>query len=169
MKVSKKVTTTIDTVNEWNGRIFSWLIIPLVLITVMEVICRRFLGSPTIWSFEVLKQIYAFHFMIVAAYGLLHKSHVAIDVFTMNLSEKKQAILDIVTYLIFFMPFSIICVWESYLFAAESWAVGERTWSVFAPIIYPIKTVVVITFILLFLQGISEIIKRVLILKGETI
>lgn len=169
MKVAKKFITIVDGVNEWTGRIFSWLIIPLVLITVMEVICRRFLSSPTIWSFEVLKQVYAFHFMIVAAYGLLHNSHVSIDVFTMNLSEKKKAILDIITYVIFFIPFCTVCIWESYLFAAKSWAVGERTWSVFAPVLYPIKTVIVITFILLLFQGISELIKRVYIVKGETI
>jgi len=166
MDLAIKITRVIDTISEWTGRIFSWVIVPIVLITVMEVIMRRFLNSPTIWSFEILKQLFGLHFMIVAAYALLYGSHVSVDLVTMNLSTKKRAVVDIISYILFYFPFVIICIKESYSFAAASWAVKERTWSVFAPIIYPIKTVIVITFILLLLQGISEFIKKVYLVKG---
>jgi len=159
----------LDSISEWTGRIFGWVIVPLVLLTVMEVILRRFLNSPTIWSFEVLKQLFGLHFMIVAAYALLYRAHVSVDVFTMLLSEKARAILDIVTYLIFFFPFCLVCIWQGYSFAARSWAMRETSWSVFHPPLYPIKTVIIITFILLTLQGISEVIKRVYIIKGVKI
>jgi len=159
----------LDSISEWTGRIFGWVIVPLVLLTVMEVILRRFLNSPTIWSFEVLKQLFALHFMIVAAYALLYRAHVSVDVFTMMLSEKAKAVLDIITYLIFFFPFCLVCIWQGYSFAARSWAMRETSWSVFHPPLYPIKTVIVITFILLTLQGISEVIKRVYIIKGVKI
>jgi TRAP-type mannitol/chloroaromatic compound transport system permease small subunit len=165
----KKLVKLLDSISEWTGRIFGWLIVPLVLLTVMEVILRRFLNAPTIWSFEVLKQLYALHFMIVAAFALLYRSHVSVDVFTMMLSEKTKAILDIITYIIFFFPFCIVCSWQGYAFAARSWAMKETSWSVFAPPLYPIKTVIAITFILLILQGISEVIKRVYTLKGVKI
>jgi TRAP-type mannitol/chloroaromatic compound transport system permease small subunit len=163
----KKLVKFLDSINEWTGRIFCWLVVPLVLLTVMEVILRRFLGSPTIWSFEVLKQIYALHFMIVAGFGLLYGSHVSVDIFTMMLSRRARAILDLISYLIFFFPFCAICIWQGYLFAARSWAMKETSWSVFAPPLYPVKTVIVVTFILLALQGISECIKRVYVIKGE--
>ncbi len=162
----KTVVRLLDSISEWTGRIFGWVIVPLVLLTVMEVILRRFLNTPTIWSFEVLKQLYGLHFMIVAAFALLYRSHVSVDVFTMMLSKKAKAILDIITYSIFFFPFCIICVWQGYSFAARSWAMKETSWSVFAPPLYPIKTVIVITFALLILQGISDVIKRVYIIKG---
>jgi TRAP-type mannitol/chloroaromatic compound transport system permease small subunit len=166
MNFAKKISGFCDTINEWIGRIFSWVIVPLVLLTVMEVIMRRFLGTPTIWSFEVLKQLYGLHFMIVAGYGLLYGSHVAVDVFTMVLSKRKKAILDLVSYLLFFFPFVIVCIWQGYSFAARSWEMKETTWSVFAPPVYPVKTVIIIAFILLLIQGISEVIKRVSIIKG---
>ncbi|MGC9323252.1 MAG: TRAP transporter small permease subunit [Desulfomonilia bacterium] len=162
----KALVKLLDTISEWTGRIFGWVIVPLVLLTVMEVILRRFLNSPTIWSFEVLKQLYALHFMIVAAFALLYRSHVSVNVFTMMLSQKSKAILDIVTYFIFFFPFCIVCAWQGYSFAARSWAMKETSWSVFAPPLYPIKTVIIITFILLILQGVSEVIKRVYLIKG---
>jgi len=166
MSFAHKISRFCDTINEWTGRIFSWVIVPLVLLTVMEVVLRRFLGSPTIWSFEVLKQLYGLHFMIVAGFGLLYGSHVSVDVFTMALSKKKKAILDIISYAIFFFPFVIVCIWQGYSFAARSWAMKETTWSVFAPPVYPIKTVIILSFILLLIQGISEVIKRIYIIKG---
>ena len=166
MDLLRKIAKSFDTINEWVGKIFAWLIVPLVLLTVTEVVMRRFFGAPTIWSFEVSKQVYSLHFMIVAGFGLLYRSHVAVDIFAMRLPRRKRAILDIVGYVLFFFPFCIICIWQGYSFAARSWAMKEETWSVFSPPIYPIKTVIVITFILLLLQGIAEIIKRVFILKG---
>jgi len=165
----KKLVKFLDSINEWTGRIFCWLVVPLVLLTVMEVILRRFLGAPTIWSFEVLKQVYALHFMIVAGFGLLYGSHVSVDIFTMMLSKRARAILDLVSYLLFFFPFCTVSIWQGYLFASRSWAMKETSWSVFAPPLYPVKTVIVVTFILLALQGISECIKRVYIIKGEEI
>ena len=165
----KKLVRFLDSINEWTGKIFCWLVVPLVLLTVMEVILRRFLGSPTIWSFEVLKQIYALHFMIVAGFGLRYGSHVSVDIFTMMLSNRARAILDLISYLVFFFPFCIVCIWQGYSFAATSWAMKETSWSVFAPPLYPVKTVIVVTFILLAIQGISECIKRVYIIKGEAL
>ena len=165
-EVLLKVRQTADSLNDWIGRIIAWLIVPLVLLTVMEVIMRREFGAPTIWSFEVLKQIYAVHFMLVAAYGLLHGAHVSVDVFTQILSLKKQAVLQLISYLIFYFPFCIVCVWQGYIFAATSWKMKEHTWSVFAPAIYPVKTVIVVTFALLLIQGVSQVIKMIFIIKG---
>jgi TRAP-type mannitol/chloroaromatic compound transport system permease small subunit len=166
MDFARKISRFCDAISEWTGRIFGWVIVPLVLLTVMEVTLRRFFGAPTIWSFEVLKQLYALHFMIVAGFGLLYGSHVSVDVFTMVLKEKTKAILDLISYVLFFFPFIIVCIWQGYSFASRSWAMKETTWSVFAPPVYPIKTVIIITFILLLIQGISEVIKRIYIIKG---
>ncbi|MFH2131295.1 MAG: TRAP transporter small permease subunit [bacterium] len=158
----KKVAKGIDRLNEAVGNIFGVIIIILVVLTVMEVILRKFFNSPTIWSFEVLKQLFALYFMITAAYGLLKGSHVAVDVFTRLLSDKWKAFVSICSYIIFFFPFCLICTWYSYDYAMISWGMREHSWSVFAPALYPIKTVIVFTFGLLLLQGIAEVIKNVL-------
>ena len=165
----KKVSSLLDSIIEWSGRIFMWAIVPLTLLSVFEVVTRRFFGTPTIWSFEVIKQIYGFYFMMVAAYGLLHKSHVAIDIFTMKFSEKKRAVIDLLGYIVFFFPFVIVCLWKGYLYALDSWIMKETSWTIFSPPLYPIKTVIVISFLLLILQGVSECIKNVNILRGVEI
>lgn len=160
MVILRKISNSIDIANNFIGRIFLWAIVPMTILPVIEIIMRRFLGSPTIWSFEVITQIYGAYFMMVAAYGLLFKSHVSIDIFTSKISKKKQRFLEIVGYAVFFFPFVIICLWKSFLYALESWQMMETSWSAFAPPLYPIKTVMFVAFLLLLMQGISEIIKK---------
>lgn len=161
-----KYINKIDLLNEWMGKIFGWCIILITLLSVFEILARRVFNDPTIWGFEVSTQIFGLYFMIIAGYGLLHGSHVSIDVFTYYLSPKKRAILDIFSYVIFFFPFTLVCIWQGYLFAAKSWAIKETSMSVFGPPLYPIRTVIVLTFILLLLQGVSEVTKKIFFLKG---
>lgn len=166
MIVLKKVSNAIDKLNDQVGNVFGVIIVFLVVLSVMEVILRKFFNSPTIWSFEVLKQLFALYFMITAAYGLRKGSHVSVDLFTRLLSERKKAMVSIFSYLLLFFPFCIVGAWYGYQYAATSWAMNEHSWSVFAPPLYPIKTVIVITFVLLLLQGVSEVIKNVIIIRG---
>lgn len=168
MNVLKRIETAIDKLNDMVGNVFGIIITFLVVLTVMEVVLRRVFNSPTIWSFEVLKQLFALYFMITAAYGLLKRSHVAVDVFTRLLPTKWKAGVSIFSYLVFFFPFCTVCLWYGYLYAAKSWGIHEHSWSVFAPALYPVKTVIPITFALLLLQGISEVIKSVFIIMEST-
>lgn len=156
----------IDVFNEWVGKIFSWAIIALTLLAVIEVIERVVFNSPSVWGFEVTTQIFGFYFMVIAGYGLLYGSHVSIDVATHYLSPRKRAIVDIVAYLIFFFPFTLVCIWNGYFFAAKSWAIKETSMSVWGGPVYPIRTVIFVAFILLFLQGVSEVAKKIIFLKG---
>lgn len=165
MKVLKKIETSIDKLNEMVGSVFGVIITFLVVLTVMEVVLRKFFNSPTIWSFEVLKQLFALYFMITAAYGLLKGSHVAVDIFTRLMPDKWKAGLSIFSYVIFFFPFCSVGFWYGYLYAAKSWGMHEHSWSVFAPALYPIKTVIPVTFALLLLQGVSEVIKSVFVIR----
>ena len=85
MDLLRKIAKSFDCINEWVGKIFAWLIVPLVLLTVTEVVMRRFFGAPTIWSFEVSKQVYSLHFMIVAGFGLLYPGHRRLRPFLLSL------------------------------------------------------------------------------------
>ena len=163
------VAKYIDILNEWIGKIFSWAIVVLTLLAVFEVIERVVFNSPTIWGFEVATQIFGLYFMIIAGYALLHGSHVSVDVFTYYLSPRKKAIIDIFAYLVFFFPFTLVCIWHGYFFAAKSWAIKETSMSVYGGALYPIKTVIFVSFVLLFLQGVSEVVKKIVFLtKGKT-
>lgn len=158
----------LDEINGWVGRICSWTIVAISLLVVTEVIMRRFLNHPTIWNFEVVKQLYGFYFLILAGYTLLHRSHVAIDLVHEKLKPRSQALLDVISYLIFFFPFCTVMFWQGVSFAKTSWQMKETSWSVFAPPLYPIKTVIPAAALLLLIQGASMFIRQLhLLVKGE--
>jgi TRAP-type mannitol/chloroaromatic compound transport system permease small subunit len=160
----------IDLISEWTGRICGWVILPLMMLVVIEVVLRYFFNHPTIWNFEITVQLYAFHFMIVAAFALLHGSHVAIDVFSQMLSKRAKAILDVITYTIFFFPFLIIVLYQGIKYSAKAWILLEKSWSSFQAPLYPIKTVIPLMAFLLLVQGIAIFIRSLYFaVKGEEI
>ena len=168
METLRKYIKTIDSINEWTGRIFCWVMLPLVCITIYEVVGRKFFNSPTIWVFETSNQLYGLHFMMGSAFALLHGSHVNVDVFYRYLTPKGKATIDIIGFLIFFFPFCIIIIWKGTQFAAQSWAMLEVSQSVFHPPLYPIKTVIPIAGVLLTLQGSTIFIKKLFfVTKGK--
>lgn len=126
MDTLKNLAEIIDKVNNWVGQLFSWSIIVIMILIVFEVISRWVFNSPTIWGLEVITMVYGFHFMMVAAYALLHGSLINIDLLYRYLPERKKAILDILTYLLFFFPFVIISIIYGFEFALESWKGAER-------------------------------------------
>lgn len=161
------LSAKLDKISEWTGRIFSFIVVPLTLLIVFEVVTRRIFNKPTIWTFELSNFLFGSHFMLVAAYGLLHKTHVSIDIFTARLSPKSQETLLLAAYFLFFFPFLMAILIYGIQVAAISWAIGEESWSVWHPPLYPVKTVIPITAGLLIIQGLSDVIKKVIFLRGD--
>jgi len=166
----KTVLNGIDQISEWSGRIFVWLVIPLAILVVFEVISRRFLDAPHIWSTEVIDFIYGPHFMLVAAYTLLYKAHVRIDVIYDKFSPTVRGILDIITYMVFFFPFCIIVLYQGVIFAGTSWSIGETSESAALRIVPLVKTVIPVSIGLLLAQGFAAYIRAIIqTIKGEDI
>ncbi len=164
----KRMLAVADAISEWVGKAASVLIVAITLIVVYEVVTRRFFGAPTIWTFETSNQLYAAHFMLTAAFALLHGAHVSINVIYDRFSHRARAALDVVSYVIFFFPFCIVVLWQGIIFAQTSWQMKETSWSVFAPPLYYVKTVIPVTAVLLLLQGLAIFIRRLhFALKGK--
>jgi len=160
----------LDNVSEWTGKIFIWLIIPLTALVVFEVISRRVFNMPHIWAPEVTDFIYGPHFMLVAAYTLLHRGHVSIEVIYERFSPKVRAILDCFTYLVFFFPFLIIVFTQGILFAYTSWSIGETSESAALIVVPGVKTVIPVAFLLILIQGLANFIRRVIfVIRGKEI
>jgi TRAP-type mannitol/chloroaromatic compound transport system permease small subunit len=157
----------IDTVSEWAGRIFAWMVILLMGLSVYEVITRRFLGKPTIWTFDVIGYLFAATILLLMGYTLLYKAHANVDLFYEKVSPRAQAVLDIVTYVLFLGIFVVVFFINGVRFAATSWSMMEKTASAFNFYVFPAKTLIPLGAFLLILQMVSEIIKRVVFLtKG---
>lgn len=102
--------------------------------------------------------------MLVAAYTLAHNEHVSIDLITSKFSMKKQALINIITYLLFFFPFTVILLVQGTRFAKASWEIWEKAWGVCNFPMYHFKTVLPVAALLLFLQGLVVFFRQVNIL-----
>ena len=166
----KSLLKFLDGFSEWSGRIFMWLVVPLAILVVFEVIARRFFSSGHVWSTEVIDFIYGPHFMLAAAYTLLYKAHVRIDVIYGKFSPRTRGILDIITYMVFFFPFAIIVLYQGVIFAHTSWSIGETSDSAALRIVPLIKTMIPVSIGLLLIQGIATYIRAIMqTIKGEEI
>ena len=168
MDTLKTIVKFIDGLSEKVGSVASWLLLGLVALSCFEVFTRRVLGSPTIWTHEILSYIFCSTILLLMGYTQLYKGHANIDVFTEGMSKRKQVILEVVNFVIFAFPFVLIMLWNGTVFAATSWMMQERTPSAFNGIIYPAKTLFPVGFALVFLQLVADFIKKIVYLaKGE--
>jgi TRAP-type mannitol/chloroaromatic compound transport system permease small subunit len=159
----------IDSISDWSGRIFCWLAVPLMVGTTYEVIVRYAFNAPTIWAYDLSYMLYGAHFMLGAGYTLLKGGHIRTDVFYEKWSPQRKGTVDALLYLLLFFPGMIFFFWMGFQEASHSWQIGERSdASPWRPILYPLKTVLPVTALLLLVQGVSEFIKSThLALKGR--
>lgn len=168
METIRGIVHKIENISEWCGRIFSWFIVAVILLSVFEVFTRRLLGKPTIWTHETLSYLFCASIMLTMAYTLKYKQHVVVDLIYGRLKPKTKAILDVITFVFFLGFFSVIYVWNGTVFAATSWAMLERTPSAFNFYVFPAKTLLPVGVFLLLLQGLSDFLKNIVFLvKGE--
>ena len=168
MVALQKILWIIDSISEWSGRIFMWLIVPLTLLVVYEVIWRYAFRSPHIWAPEVTLFLYGPHFMLMAAYTLLHHGHVRIDIIYGKFPPRVRGVLDICTYLVFFFPFCFFIMQQGWLYAATSWAQNETSGSAALPVVPYVKMVIPITAAMLLLQGFATFLRSImLVVRGE--
>jgi TRAP-type mannitol/chloroaromatic compound transport system permease small subunit len=159
----------IDKISTWVGQAFSWLIVALTLLISWEVFSRYALDHPHPWAFDVMIIMYGTMFMMAGAYTLAKNGHVRGDVLYGFFKPRTQATLDLLLYVLFFLPGVFALAWAGYTYAAESWAINEHSnITSDGPAIYPFKTIIPIAGAFLFLQGIVEIVRCVIcIQQGE--
>ena len=156
----RAVVGAVDRVAEWSGLLFCWLIVPLVLAMVYEVIARYAFNAATIWSYDIAYMTYGSHFMLGAAYTLLRGGHIRTDIFYMNWSPRTQGIVDASLYLFLFFPGMALFFWMGLQEALQSWDIREVSdASPWRPPLYPFKTVIPVAAALILVQGVSEFLK----------
>ena len=159
----------IDGISTWVGKTAAWLIVGLMLLVCAEVFKRYMLNMPTAWIFDASNMLYGSLFMLCGAYTLAQNAHVRGDFLYSSFRPRTQAALDLVLYVVFFIPGIAALVYAGYSYAADSWRIGEHS-SVTAdgPPIYHFKSIIPIAGGLVMLQGFAEIIRCVVCLKtGE--
>ena len=158
-----------DRVSTWCGKAFAWLIIVLTVIVCIEVFKRYMLNAPTDWMFDATTMIYGALFMMCGAYTLAQNGHVRGDFLYGSMKPRTQASLDLLLYVVFFLPGITALVYAGWDFAHASWVIREHVSDTAdGPPVYPFKAVIPIAGTLVLLQGLAEIVRCVVCLKtGE--
>jgi TRAP-type mannitol/chloroaromatic compound transport system permease small subunit len=158
----------VDEISTWAGKTAAWLIIALMLVVCVEVFKRYILNMPTAWIFDFDNMIYGTLFMLCGAYTLAQNAHVRGDFLYSSMRPRMQASLDIVLYIVFFLPGVAALIYAGYDYAWLSWRINEHSMTAGGPPIYHFKTVIPIAGALILLQGIAEIVRCVVCLRtGE--
>jgi TRAP-type mannitol/chloroaromatic compound transport system permease small subunit len=163
------VLHTIDGISTWVGKTFAWLMVVLMIVVCVEVFKRYILNAPTAWIFDAENMLYGTCFMLGGAYTLAQNAHVRGDFLYSSMRPRTQAGLDLVLYIVFFIPGIAALIYSGWVFAVESWAINEHS-NVTAngPPVWQFKFMIPLAGIMVMLQGIAEIIRCVVCLRiGE--
>ncbi|MFM2065208.1 MAG: hypothetical protein RLZZ584_117 [Pseudomonadota bacterium] len=165
----QKLLLTVDKISTFVGQAFSWLIVALTFMITWEVFSRYALDHPHSWAFDAMIIQYGTLFMMAGAYTLSKAGHVRGDVLYGFFEPRTQATIDLILYIIFFIPGVFAMTYAGYYFAAESWAINEHSnITADGPPLYHFKSVLPLAGGFLLLQGVVEIIRCVIcIQQGE--
>jgi TRAP-type mannitol/chloroaromatic compound transport system permease small subunit len=157
---AERLIRAVDWVSYWTGKVFAWLIVALTFVVSIEVFKRYILNAPTAWIFDFNNMLYGTLFMMCGAYTLAAGGHVRADFIYIYMKPRAQASLDLILYIVFFLPCMLGLIYAGSGFAADSWRIGEHsTVTSEGPPVYHFKTVIPIAGVLVMLQGAAEIVR----------
>ena len=155
----------VESLSTWIGKAFAWLIVALMVMVCVEVFKRYIINMPTAWVFDVSNMMYGTLFMMAGAYALSQDAHVRGDFLYGSMPPRRQATLDLILYVVFFLPGIIALTWSGWVYAGEALKIRETTFNATPLPIYPFKFIIPIAGATVLLQGISEIIRCIVCLR----
>ncbi|MDO8606819.1 MAG: TRAP transporter small permease subunit [Phaeospirillum sp.] len=167
MKSLLSLSALIDGVNERVGRTVQWLILLMVIISSGNAVVRYIFSTSSNAWLEVQWYLFSTVFLLCAGYTLLRNEHIRIDVVCGRLSRSKQIWIDILGTVFFLFPMVITIMWLSWPMFMKSFLQGEMSGDAGGLLRWPIKLAIPVGFLLLLIQGVSELIKKIAILTGH--
>lgn len=156
----------IDRINTFLGRSVMWFILLAILVSAGNAIVRKaFDISSNAWL-ELQWYLFGWAFLVAAAYTLLRNEHIRIDIVSNALSKRTRNWIDILGHLFMLLPFTVLMIYLSWPFFYRAFRSGEMSGSAGGLVIWPGRLAILVGFILLFFQAISELTKRIAIMRG---
>ncbi len=157
----KNFLLAVDRASTWIGQAFAWLVLALTCLISWEVYSRYIMNNPHDWTLDGQIMLYGTLFMLAGAYTLSKNGHVRGDVLYSFFEPRTQAWVDLLLYILFFLPGIVALTWAGWTFAQESLAIRESTFSATPLPLYPFKFMIPLAGLMLLLQGLVEIVRCV--------
>jgi TRAP-type mannitol/chloroaromatic compound transport system permease small subunit len=162
----ERIVQIVDQVSVALARLSKWIIVLMMLVTSFEVVMRYIVKKPTIWAWDLNIQLFAAAIMLGGAYTLREDAHVRMDVLVSSLSPRARAWLDVWTFALFAMGV-IILTWGGWEMAWMSIKARERMPTVWAPPYYFMKMLVPLGGVLVMVQGVADVLKKLKFLMAR--
>ena len=167
MQTLRSISKTIDQVNTRLGKLIAWLIFVAVAVSTVNALIRKIFDTSSNSWLELQWVLFGFVFLLCSPWTLLSNEHIRIDVISAKLPKRARDWIDIVGHVAFLLPFALVMILTSGPFALRSILGNEQSGNAGGLPQWPAKTLIFVGFIVLFVQGLSELIKRVAIMRGE--
>lgn len=162
---TQQLLHAVDSLSTWVGKAASWLIVLLMLVVCVEVFKRYALNAPTAWIYDANNMMYGSLFMLAGAYTLAHDGHVRGDFLYGSFKPRTQAWVDLVLYVVFFLPGVLALTWAGWTYFQDSLAMHEQTFNAVPIPLYPFKFIIPVAGAIVLLQGLSEMLRCVVCIR----
>ncbi|WP_201860244.1 TRAP transporter small permease subunit [Microvirga soli] len=163
------LSRVIDSINERIGKVAAWAIVVAILVSAINAIIRRIFGVSSNAWLELQWYLFGAVFMLCAAWTLKANEHIRIDIISNKLSKRGRDTIDLIGHLFFLLPFVALMLYLSFPYFFNSFRSGEVSSNAGGLLIWPAKGLILLGFISLAFQWLSELIKRVAIMNGQLV
>jgi TRAP-type mannitol/chloroaromatic compound transport system permease small subunit len=161
-----KVSRGIDAFTRWMGKRLAWLILLAVVISAVNAIMRKTFDISSNSWLELQWVLFSIVFLLCSPWTLLDNEHIRIDIVSNALSKTTRNVIDVVGHAFFLIPLCVVMIITGGPFFMRSFEVNEQSGNAGGLPQWPAKSLVIIGFAFLLVQGISELIKRIAVMRG---
>lgn len=161
-----KLSQGIDELNSWIGKRVAWLIVAAVLISSVNASVRKLFDESSNAWLELQWVLFGIVFLLCAPWTLLSNEHIRIDIINSFWPKKVRDTIDIIGHAFFLIPLAVVMILTGVPFFLRSWEIDEQSANAGGLPQWPAKALIMIGFALLLIQGISELIKRIAVMRG---
>jgi len=156
----------VDRVIDWTGKVFSFLAIFAMGVICYEVVSRYGFNAPTIWAHEATVYLCGAYYVLGGSYTLCHKAHIRVDVFYVHFPARVKALIDLVTFPLFFSFIGVI-LWTGTEYGFESLMIGETSGTAWSPPVYYVKLSIPLAACLFLIQGIAKFVRDFIVVAAR--
>src|SRR5437868_12866526 len=160
------LSRAIDAFTRWTGKRLAWLILLAVIVSAVNATVRKVLDTSSNSWLELQWLLFSIVFLLCSPWTLLDNEHIRIDIVNNMLPKKLRDSIDLVGHVLFLMPLTIVMSTTGVPFFQRSWEINEQSGNAGGLPQWPAKSLIMIGFALLLVQAISELIKRIAVMRG---
>ena len=160
------LSRVIDAVNFRIGKVLSWLVLAAVIVSATNAVIRKVFDTSSNAWLELQWVLFGMVFLLCSSWTMLSNEHIRIDIVNNLLSKRTRDIIDVIGHVLFLLPLTIVMIVTSVPFFIRSFSINEQSMNAGGLPQWPAKFLVLLGFVLLFFQGISELIKRIAVMRG---